>query len=146
MSLSLRWDSSRRTSHDDLFLDVGEQTYRCDSYYMAIEEERPTVAVLEAVLAQWLRALDALADGATCFWPYDWSDEYTGWVRVDRAGEALTLLAGWSPQPAGYELSPCDYGTLQPSDWRPRDGSSPVRISIEECASAIRDSVRRLPR
>lgn len=142
MSLSLSQDASRSDSHDDLILKVGDQTYRCDSYYLAIEESS-TGAVFEALLGQWLSSLEELADGCTCFWPYDFSDQYTGWLRVERFGADVMLQVGWSHL-EGWSLLPSSYGTVQPSDWRPQDGSSRVRMPVEECAACIRDSAQRL--
>jgi len=111
--VSLRYENNDRF-HDDLLLRVGERMWRCDTYYLLLdramlpdrEDDAKVRAVLARLLEQWRAAVAALDDGGGCFLPYDFSDEYTGWLRCEAAaGEMLTLQRGWS-RVAGYAIMP----------------------------------------
>jgi hypothetical protein len=148
MSLSLRWEVARTGGHNDLVLRVGEFIHRCDSYYMSLDDSVPrsepgrtkVAAVLIDLLAQWLRALEGLADGATTYWPFDFSDQCTGWLRVVRSGGHVELLPGWSLL-EGYGFWPSSYGSLQPTDWKQMEKVEPLRLTIDACANGVATSI-----
>jgi hypothetical protein len=116
--VSLRFEDNGRF-HDDLLLRVGDVKWRCDSYYLLIDqgmlaegESVPKVrAVLARLLEQWRTSVERLADGQACFLPYDFSDEYTGWLRCEAVGKDLRVHRGWA-EVNGYSFFPSDVGEL----------------------------------
>ena len=117
-ALSLRFEDNGRF-HDDLVLQLGDQHWRCDSYYLLIdggmladqEDAAKVRDVLRRLLEQWHACVASLGDGETCYLPYDFSDQYTGWLRCEAAGPDLKLQRGWA-EVEGYSFFPSDVGTL----------------------------------
>jgi len=103
VDLSLRYKNNGK-AHEDLCLTFAGQTWLCDSYYFALdgdmqpEDESPAKvkAVLRKLLEQWLTAIANLPDGDTAFLPYDFSDQYTGWLRCERGGNEMCLSQGFA--------------------------------------------------
>jgi hypothetical protein len=116
VDLSLRYKDDG-TEHDDLCLCFAGQTQVCDSYYFAIDrgmrpdEESPAKvkAVLHRLLEQWLTTVANLPEGGTAFLPYDFSDQGTGWLRCERAGNEIVMSQGWSKVP-GHSVFPSTVG------------------------------------
>lgn len=102
--------------HDDLILHVGQETWVCDSYYLLIDPNVPgdenaskvTVA-LKRLLEQWRDVVRALPEGGVCFLPYDFSDEYTAWLRCEARGHELLVQRVWADV-AGYSIWPSQIG------------------------------------
>lgn len=105
--------------HDDLILQLGERQWRCDSYYLRIdgailpesEDAFKVNEVLRRLLAQWYSAVYGLVAGGTCYLPYDFSDEYTGWLRCQADGPILRVQPGWADV-NGYAVLPSNVGEL----------------------------------
>jgi hypothetical protein len=105
--------------HDDLVLRLGNQQWRCDSYYLLIDDgiladqggPSKVRAVLRRLLDQWQSAVAALGEGDTCYLPYDFSDQYTGWLRCEAVGSDLKMQRGWA-EVEGYSFNPSDVGEL----------------------------------
>jgi len=101
------------TFHNDLVLQIGEQEWRCDSYYLQIdrgmlpdrEDAAKVRAVLRRLLDQWCTALGRLSDGQSCYLPYDFSDQYTGWLRCTLDGDRLRVQLGTAGV-QGHSLPP----------------------------------------
>ena len=82
MNLSLRFEDNG-TGHNDIILQLGEQSWVCDSYYFALDQElmpghedaRKIRTVLHRLLERWLEALQNMSDGGSVFLPYDFSDQ-----------------------------------------------------------------------
>ena len=111
MTLSFTFEDNR-TYHDDLLLELGDQAYRCDSYYLAGDDgplfdlsaanaRRSLVRLVE----QWCAALANLVDGRMLYLPFEWDDERTGCIRCRRLGSDIELLVGDLPI-NGYFHSP----------------------------------------
>ena len=67
--------------------------------------------VLRRLIEQWCIAVASLSDGEACYLPYDFSDEYTGWLRCNADGPTLTIQPGWA-KVNGYSILPSDVGEL----------------------------------
>lgn len=105
------------TSHGDLRLQFGKFARTGDSYYLGLDtgiepadDSRPAKiqAVLRHLLEQWSERLRHLADEETTYLPFEFSDEYTGWLRCRRLGENIQVDIGWSMLP-GYEVRPSEF-------------------------------------
>jgi hypothetical protein len=100
--VALRWERPGTGGHRDLSLRLADWTHCCDSYYFAIEAEdagpgpASVARVIQALLRQWKERVLQLADGDVVHLPFDFSDQCTAWLRVQRSGEQLELQAGWS--------------------------------------------------
>ena len=104
-------DNSR--GHNDLYLQVAEREWVCDSYYLALddnllperEDSSKVRAVLFRLMEQWLAAIERLSANEVAFLPYDFSDQYTGWLRCEHRDSYVLVSRGWSPV-EGWSFSP----------------------------------------
>ena len=147
MDLALRYEENG-TAHDDVFLRFAGHTYACDSYYFALDRmvkpdegsSAKVKAVVHKLLEQWLIAATNLPDGGEAFLPYDFSDQYTGWLSCQRRGNEIdvskgyALIEGWRlfPSVVGEYLS-CLPGFCV--------NGPTIRLSREGLLQAIRDSL-----
>ncbi|HEY3243624.1 MAG TPA: hypothetical protein VGM03_09755 [Phycisphaerae bacterium] len=117
-TFSLRFIDNGR-AHDDLVLRLGKREWICDSYYLMIDQGlladrndfQKVRIVLERLLQQWLNTVPELADAQTAYLPYDFSDQYTGWIRCRCSGESLEITPGSSMIEA-WRILPSDIGQL----------------------------------
>lgn len=118
MELSLTFDpDAGRGGHADLTLRFGDETAVCDIYFFAIdhhflpgEEGLPKIhASLRRLFEQWLAAVRRVQVGEVAYLPYDFSDEYTGWLRCTRSPEGFEVIRGWCAV-EGWSFSPSDIG------------------------------------
>ena len=117
LDLSLRYEDNG-TDHDDLVLHFAGQTRVCDSYYFALDrtlrpqDESPDKVkmILRALLEQWLTAATNLPDAGTTFLPYDFSDQYTGWLCCRRNGNEMAVTLGWDEGVQGWSIFPSEIG------------------------------------
>jgi hypothetical protein len=147
VDLSLRFDD-KETGHNDLVLRFAGQSWVCDSYYLALdrglladrEDADKVRAVLRRLLMQWLEAVDNMPDGGAVFLPYDFSDQYTAWLRCQRSGSGVTVFRGWADM-AGWSCFPSAVGEYLSHlpGFRP-DGPS-IWIDRSELLQAIRTSL-----
>ncbi len=147
MELSLEFEDNG-TAHDDLVLRLAGHWWTCDSYYLALDREllperedaEKVHAVLRRLLGQWLSAVEDVRDGGTAYLPYDFSDQYTGWLRCQVSGAMVDVCRGWA-EVEGWSFCPSavgEYLTHLPG-FRP-DGPA-VRVPLGELIEAIRGSM-----
>lgn len=147
MDLSLLFEDNR-TGHDDLVLRFGGQSYVCDTYYLALDSKllpeseytNHVRVVLQKIFEQWLSVVENLQDGGSVYLPYDFSDQYTGWLCCSRSGNTASVCRGWATV-EGWSISPSavgQYMTLLP-EFRP-DGPT-VQVPIKELIEAIQNSI-----
>lgn len=141
--VSLRFEDNGRF-HDDLVLRVGDREWRCDSYYLLIDNamlpdrEDPAKVrdVLRRLLDQWCSAVTGLRDGEACYLPYDFSDEYTGWLQCRTDGSLLRVQPGWA-EVNGYAVLPSDVGALLRQVPGFRADGDPVTVEREAFLRSI---------
>ena len=148
MNLSLRFDDNG-TMHDDIVLRFGEQSWVCDSYYLALDREllpekedaEKVKVVLRRLLELWLEAIQSmLSEGDTVFLPYDFSDQYTGWLSCQLSGSDVLVSRGWA-NVEGYSIYPSKVGEhISNLSGFHLDGPT-VRATIEELVAAVRSSL-----
>jgi len=129
---------NNRTLHDDLLLKFGGSVWRCDSYYLALDEGvlgrrrgAPKVrAVLRTLLEKWRAAIAALANGPTAYLPYDFSDQCTAWLACERVDTELLVRHGWATV-EGWTIVPSDPSPpeTKPAGFKPDGGPWPVSIA-----------------
>jgi hypothetical protein len=119
ITISFSFDDNGRY-HEDLVLQCGDRKWRCDSYYLLLdnallpgqEDAASKVrAVLRRLLDQWHAAVAGLADGETCYLPFDFSDQSTRWLRCRANGVMLRIQPGWADV-EGYSFPPSEVGEL----------------------------------
>ncbi len=118
MDFSLTFNDNG-TGHRDIVLCFAGQKWICDSYYFVIdgellpeaEDERKIRLVLKRLLEQWLQAIQTLKSGEIAYLPYDFSDQYTGWLRCTRTPNGYLVAQGWSSV-EGWSFSPSSVGDL----------------------------------
>lgn len=116
MNLSLRFQDNN-SGHKDLFLYLGGESWEADSYYLALdngllperEDAEKVRMVLQRLLQQWLDAVNSLRDNEVIFLPYDFSDQYTAWLRCERNGDSVTVVRGWASV-EGWSFNPSNIG------------------------------------
>ncbi len=146
MNLSLSFHDNK-TGHKDIILRFAGQEWVCDSYYLAldnellpgVEDERKIQAVLLRLHEQWLEALENLKVGETAYLPYDFSDEYTGWLRCTLTSTGYNIVQGWSSV-EGWSFSPSAAGDHLRSLGGFRADGPVLEASVNELHAAIRES------
>ena len=100
------------TQHGDILLECGDYARHVDSYFFGLDpavRELPGVrrvrASLEQLLDQWLVAVRDAAPDQSVFLPFEFADEYTGWLRVTVEGDRVRCRPGWSAIP-GHAVYP----------------------------------------
>ncbi len=146
MELSLTFNDNG-TLHGDILLRFAGQEWICDAYYFALdrallpdaEDDTKIRAVLSCLLAQWLETIQSLKVDQVAYLPYDFSDQYTGWLRCTRTQSGFVVVRGWSGV-EGWSFFASAVGTLllQLPDFR-ADGPS-LEIGTAELVAAIRES------
>jgi hypothetical protein len=89
--------------------------------------------LVSAMLDRWIAALDGLNENGCVALLFEQSDQYTGWLVVTRASEAVTLRPMWTPDICGWGVS-VDDSTLAhlPTGLRPYGGSEPYVMTIAD--------------
>ena len=137
------------TEHGDVEVRVGVWRGRCDSYYFALDHPVGTpshpVASFRGLLEGWVEVLGACSDGQTVHLPFDFSDQYTGWLACRRVADAFEVVPGWS-NVEGWSIYPSDReGWDRPlDDFTPFDDAEVLSISVAELVQAVRTSLLRL--
>jgi hypothetical protein len=150
MDLSFRFQDNDK-AHGDLILCLGDKSWECDSYYLALdrsllpdrEDGEKIRAVLLRLLELWLEAVEQIPEGGTAYLPYDLSDQYTGWLECQRSGAGMVVSRGWADI-EGWSFFPSTPGNLynRPRGFRV-DGPT-VRCGRAEVIEAIRGSLARV--
>lgn len=133
------------TQHGDLLLECGDYVRHVDSYYFALDpsvKELPELnrirASLERLLDQWLVAVHDAQPGQSVFLPFEFADEYTGWLRVTVEEDGVRCRPGWSAIP-GHAVAPSSFGQHLPhvSDFDPIPDSDDLVVSQVALYEAI---------
>ena len=143
------------TSHRDVTLRFGDVEKLCDSYYFALdndllphdESSAKVCTVIAQLLRQWQSDVATLEIGDTAYLPFDFSDEYSAWVRVERKdAERMALTIGWTDAVHGYSFDASNYrsavsglGTLAPY----RDGNPYIEMSRDNLLAVISANLMR---
>jgi hypothetical protein len=148
MDIALTLDRSG-SSHDDLVLTLGESVWRCDSYYLALDQrllpdqqDEPKVrAVLRALLENWRTAILGLTSGGTAYLPYDFSDQGTAWLACELNDGDLEIRHGWA-RVEGFSLSPSAplARSGKPAGFH-ADGGPPWSMSVDHFLEGIAQSI-----
>jgi hypothetical protein len=99
-------------SDNQIEVHVGSESRAGESYYLGLQpnsenqEFRPVEGTAQLV-GEWIRLLIALKDGQQLFLPFDFSDEYTRWLTIQREGRDVTIVLGWATV-EGWSISPLD--------------------------------------
>jgi len=139
------------TDHSDLVLRLGDREYRCDSYYLLLdnallpgqEDEAKVRAVLRRLLEQWAVAVEGLRARDVVYLPFDFSDQCTCWLAVERIDDAsVSITPGWSLV-EGWTFMPSEIGShlRQLPDFKPDEEA--LRMDRAEVTAAIRSSIDR---
>ncbi len=147
MDFSLRFEDNN-THHDDLVLRFAGQSFVCDTYYFALDpgllsgqgSANKVRAVLRRLLEQWLSAVENIPDHGTTYLPYDFSDEYTGWLRCQRLGNVVDISNGWA-KVGGHSVYPSavgEYLTRLPGF---QSSGSAIQVPLRELVQAVCDSM-----
>lgn len=137
-----------RTGHDDVTLRFADQEWICDSYYLAldnellpdIENEQKVCVVFRRLLEQWLEAIRTLDVDDVAYLPYDFSDQYTGWLRCICTPLGYVLAHGWSSV-EGWSFAPSAAGTLMHELRDFRASGTERAMKADELVAAIGSSL-----
>lgn len=147
MLIKLTLDAKPR-GHGDMTLTVGDSVWRCDSYYLALdqhvlphrEDAGKVRLVLRTLLENWLAAVSSLASGAAAYLPYDFSDQGTAWLCCELVSGDVFVSHGWASV-EGWSISPSEalahFGT--PRGFHPDAG--PWRFSRDALIAGIVASI-----
>lgn len=138
-----------QTAHGDLVLTLPDGEHRCDSYYFLVDgnldrdEESPAKVkrVLVRLLKQWKTAVDSATDDGVVFLPYEFADEYTGWIRCKFSGPVAMLVRGWSDLGAMFPTE-VEKWMISLADFSPADDAEPFMMDRESILTAIGANIR----
>jgi hypothetical protein len=143
------------TAHDDVTLVFAGISYRCDSYYFAIDQGLlpgrddavKARAVVRRLLEQWRQAVASLEPDGFAYLPYDFSDECTAWLRCHRVSETkgVEMVRGWSSV-QGWSIVPSELGDAMKSVAGFHADTPPLSTQMDDVLDAIDDSLLRLGR
>ena len=138
--------------HRDLFLTIPQLGVEvcADSYYFAVALGHRNVRASEntvrqevvALLSCWVDTVCSCSDGDTVYLPFDFSDQYTGCLRVieDRDNFRLSyghsLFEGWRIDPLEAAEHSQQYDDFNPSSERE------VSLSKDDLLAALRGTDR----
>ena len=106
--------------HGDLILYIKTNDWKknwkiiVDSYYLALDgfydPDNKTSDKIEVVLKQllnnWILLVKEVKAGHNCYLPFDFSDQYTGWIKVFKeSNEDLKLSYGYATL-EGHRIHP----------------------------------------
>ncbi len=97
--------------HGDLIFEISNLTGRkvFDSYYFALTEDVKNINdvknAVSKLLAYWKDKIMKSKNGDRIFLPIDFSDQYTGCLRVEKKASKLKLTYGFS-MIEGYAVNP----------------------------------------
>jgi len=111
--------SDNGTGHEDLILEIKSINLRvvADTYYFRILDDfEPITAedlrikhALALLLGYWMSRVDSLNVTDYCYLPFDFSDEYTGCLKVAIVQEnSLRVSYGYSLVVEGWNVDPLD--------------------------------------
>lgn len=133
------------TQQGDILLECGEYVRHVDSYFFSLdpavrdfpESQRIRVS-LEKLLDQWLTAVQNAQPGHSVFLPFEFADEYTGWLRVTIEGDRARCRPGWSAIP-GHTIFPSNISRYlaKVSDFDPIPDAEDLVVSQVALAEAI---------
>ncbi len=93
----------RLTCDNQIEVHLGTESRTGECYYLDLQSGTESVATADGVigglrllLGGWLALLTELADGGQVFLPFDFSDEYTQWMTVQRVGREAAVVFGWA--------------------------------------------------
>ncbi|MBD0295805.1 MAG: hypothetical protein ICV84_11500 [Flavisolibacter sp.] len=109
MMIEISIDETKTNLHADLIFRIPEAGIdkRFDLYYFAVDQDAfPDVDPLVELLKYWIEKISSLGAGETGFFPIDFSDEYTGCLKVSRINREHLLLAYGNSRMNGFSVSP----------------------------------------
>ena len=133
------------TQQGDILLECGEYVRHVDSYFFALDpavrelpESQRIRFSLEKLLDQWLTVVQNALPGQSVFLPFEFADEYTGWLRVTIEGDRARCRPGWSAIP-GHTVHPSNISRFQSkvSDFDPIPDAEDLVVSQVALAEAI---------
>ena len=137
--------------HDDLIFSIpgltGTETF--DTYYFALAiESRENAENVRGAVAEllqfWIDKIDETKNGETIHLPIDFSDQYTGCLRIKNESDQMTLTYGSSMR-EGWAVNPLNpekyYKAI--NDFRPSSDKQLV-WSKSFFISAVNSQVQRL--
>jgi hypothetical protein len=113
----------RLNSGNQIEVCCGSESRCGECYYLSLSESAgdngsaeaaPRTALqhgLQGLLREWTKQLQSLDDGGLLWLPFDFSDEYTRWLAVNRSGDEASLVFGWAPV-EGWAIDPQNLGQL----------------------------------
>ena len=99
-------------SDNQIEVRVGTESRAGECYYLGLQPNgeyidfRPVEGTIQ-LLRAWIRLLADLPDGRQLFLPFDFSDEYTRWLTLQRECRHVTIVFGWATV-EGWSISPLD--------------------------------------
>lgn len=111
--------SDNGTGHEDLILEINQINLRvvADTYYFRIiddfepstDDDSRIKHAVAALLGYWMKKLAALNISEYCYLPFDFSDQYTGCLKVVKVQEnAFRISYGYSLLVEGWNVDPLD--------------------------------------
>ncbi len=142
---------NKKGGHDDLIFSIEGLVDKLilDTYYFIIEiEPYETLQDIKNAVGQlltyWLTEIQNVDEGKQIYLPIDFSDQYTGCLKVLKQGESIQLTYGFSDR-EGYSinpLSPGDYSTTI-TDFKDTQNKT-IEVTSDDFMNSVRHQIDRL--
>jgi hypothetical protein len=109
----MRTVTVRLNSDNQITVGVGTESRTGECYYLGLHQggshgDYQPLAGTARLLRSWLSLVCGLRDGDPLFLPFDFSDEYTRWLALQRTADEVTVVTGWAAI-EGWAISPADF-------------------------------------
>ena len=143
---------NKQGGHEDLLFDIPGlvNQKRFDTYYfaLAIEPKNGLTEIKKAVgllINSWNRKIKELEKGKTIYLPIDFSDQYTGCIKLEK-GNSINLTYGYSMK-EGWNVDPINPTDYFDSikDFKP-EGNESLKVEQEEletCLTKLTDKLKK---
>lgn len=143
--------NNNQVGHRDLIFGIAGlfANREFDSYYFSIAiEPNDTIQDLRNALATlfsyWITEAKQLPDNHSIFLPIDFSDQYTGCLKVVSCGPILQLTYGYSER-EGFTVNPLDPGDYSTSvtDFKDTENKT-IEVLKSDFLSSLKEMIDRL--
>ena len=138
------------TSDEKFRVTVGNEVREGDLYYLGIDprttdHDCTPIDGLRRLIGSWIEVIIGISHSNVFYLPFDFSDEYTGWLACQKNGSNITIVSGWA-EIEGWSFSPSDFREhlLKIESFRPNDPVNPQTFYAPRVLAGLRRSLATL--
>ncbi|MBO0933546.1 hypothetical protein [Fibrella aquatilis] len=148
-------DNIKRSAHEDVFVTWQEMQLEkvVDSYFFVIDEGsipehgvfNKAATVLKHILLEWKSVIENIKQDETVYLPFDFSDEYIGYLKVTQSRDNLIIGYGVTRRFFGWNIDPLKSVPLPMSaEDEAFTNTKMITISLDDFVAQIEQNVQNL--